>query len=266
MFKAKVPDKPETEYHASEEYKKLHTENLADSQIANARWAAMKEEYLERIITGREVHLPSLSAKYGMGYQVTRNKISKARWHQEVEQRRKEREDLLDKKMTERSLIVLDKLNEDFATSEEAIRKRHALFARNLQAKAIKALNDKPIKSFTATELIRMLELGLREERFAMGLKETADLPPPPDESQQVESQYKPIMEQLGGHNKVRQIGTLLLRELKKRNGVIDAEPRMRPGETGTSEAEDELAVQLAARKPVKKPIARFKVGPKVAA
>jgi hypothetical protein len=261
------PDGPETEYHATPEYEKLHAENLADTHIAKARWAAMKEEYLERVITGREVHWPSLSAKYGMGYQVARNRASSQRWHDEVEKRRKEREDLLDRKMTERTLLVLDKLNEDFATSEEAIRKRHALFARTIQAKAIKGLNDKPIKSFTATELLRMLELGLREERFAFGLKETADLPPPPDAQQEIRSQYKPIMEQLGGHQKVQQIGTLLLRELSKRGGVItDAEPR--EGTTGDSEAEDILAQELQAVAPKKiaKPVARFKVGPRAAA
>lgn len=261
----KLEGPPETEWHATPEFKKLHAENIANVAIARGRWEAMKDEFIERIITGREVHFPSLSAKYGMGYQVTRNRASKGGWYKEIEKRREEREELLDTKMTERTLLVLEKLNEDFATSEEAIRKRHALFARNLQTKALKGLNSMKLKDFSATELLRMLELGLREERFAFGLRETADLPPPPDANEQVQTQYRPIMEQLGGHAKVQQIGTLLLKHLQRQGGSVDDVEAHAPADEGdgTVAGAKKRAVQLAAKP--KKVLAKFKVGPRAA-
>lgn len=253
-------DKNADQYHDTEQFRKLNAENGADGIIRAARWASMREEFIERTITGQMVHWPTLSAKYGFFAQSARNKASVQKWHAEVEKRAKEREDLLDAKMTERHLMVLDRLNADFATSEEAIRKRHAMFARSLQEKAMEGLRTRPLKDFKARDLIHLLELGIIEERRAMGMKEMADLPAPPDENEAIREGYKSVFEQVGGHQKVQQIGTILLRELQRTNGVIDVPSRSAVQSTAPAEPEYKPVPE-----PKKKPKFTIKVGPKPA-
>jgi hypothetical protein len=223
-----APTPEVAKYMDNPRFRKLQEENQADTNIRKARWASLKEEFLERSITGKNIHWPTLATKYGFAPQSARNRASKDRWYDEIEKRAKERENLLDERMVERTQIALHNLQEDFATSEEYVRKRHVLFARSLQEKAIEGLRTRPLKDFKTRDLITLLELGLTEERKALGMKETADLPAAPDEEDVVRAGYKPIFDQIGNHQKVRQIGTLLLKEFMNaaQRNATDVVPR----------------------------------------
>lgn len=186
----------------------------SDAVIRKAKWAAMKEEFIELSITGKDIHWPTLAGKYGFQPQTARNRASTQKWYGEIETRRKEREDLLETKLAERTHLALDKLNEDFATSEAQIRKRHALMARGLQVKAIEAIKGMKPSELSPKDAIAMLRLGMEEERFAMGMKETAD----PDNAVKGHTEYNPVVEQMGGHKRIQGIAGVLLKALQSQD------------------------------------------------
>lgn len=179
--------------------------------VNRAKWASLKEEFLELSLTGKDIHWPTLAGKYGFKAQTARHKASTQKWYAEIEERRKLREDVLEAKLTQRTSMALDKLNEDFATNEAAIRKRHATFARNLQVKAVKRLHEIDLKDLTARDAIAMLKLGLDEERFALGISQVYEGP----KDGGANSEFKPVVEQIGGHQRVQKIGMLLLSALQ---------------------------------------------------
>ena len=202
--------------HETEEFKVLSKENETDVVIRKGRWASLKEDFIDAMMAGRPVGWNELSAKYGFASQTARNKASTMKWYSEIEKRRKAREDLLDAKLTERTHKALDTLNKDFATNEVAIRGRHALMARGMQSKGISEIGRRDLTKASLSDLLRMVELGLREERFAMGLPEVADALPVGDEASS--SEFKPIQEQVGGHKNLQKLGLHLLSELRKTN------------------------------------------------
>lgn len=184
---------------------------VEDPIIRKAKWASLKEEFIDLSIKGAAIHWPTLATKYGFEVNTVRNKASINKWYDEIENRRKMREEILDTKLTERTALALDELNRDFATNEAAIRTRHATMARGLQGRAIKRLREIPLDEFSPRDALAMLKLGIDEERFAMGMSQTfegANAPSP-------NTQYQPLVEQIGGHQKVQQIGMLLLAALK---------------------------------------------------
>ena len=202
--------------HETEEYKALQQQNSTDTVVRKARWVSLKEEFMEAMVTGKPFHWPTISAKYGFAAQSARNKASVHKWHSEIEKRRKARDDLLDKKLVDRSEKALDILNKDFATNEVAIRGRHALMARGLQSKSIGEIGKRDLTKASLSDLLRMVELGIREERFAMGLPEVADAVAATEDISSME--FKPIQEQVGGHKNLQKLGSLLLGELQKAN------------------------------------------------
>jgi hypothetical protein len=191
-----------------------------DPTIRKAKWAAMKEEFLELSITAKDIHWPTLAAKYGFKPQTARNRASVEKWYSEIAKRRQLREEVLEEKLTERTQLALEKLNEDFATNEVAIRKRHATIARGLQVRAVGKLREVEPDKLSVSEALKMLELGLREERFAMGMPETYEGKSGPVSD--VPSDYKPVVEQLGGHKRVQSLGVAILKALQ---GVALEEP-----------------------------------------
>lgn len=218
-----------------------------DATIRRAKWASLKEEFLELSITGKDIHWPTLASKYGFSPQTCRNRASTEKWYNEITERRRLREDILEQKLTERTTLALDKLNSDFATNEVSIRKRHATIARGLQVKAVARLRELELKEFSPRDTIALLKLGLEEERFAMGLSETfkgeiatSDQP----------SEFKPVMEQMGGHKKVQSLGLKLLQALK---GIDVSDVEDVSGPQGDDEDEDEDAGDegVAAHSPI---------------
>lgn len=182
-----------------------------DSIIRKAKWASLKEEFIDLSLKGAAIHWPTLALKYGFEVNTVRNKASINKWYAEIENRRKMREEVLETKLTERTAMALDELNRDFATNEAAIRSRHATMARGLQGRAITRLKEIPLSDFSPRDALAMLKLGIDEERFALGLSQTFE----GGDISQVNTQYQPIVEQIGGHQKVQKIGMLLLAALK---------------------------------------------------
>lgn len=214
----------------------LHKLDKGNAAVRKAKWAALKEEFIEMTITGRGVHWPTLAEKYGFPVETCRNKASVNKWYADIEERRKMREEVLEHKLTERTTMALDQLNQDFATNEAAIRKRHATMARGLQGRAITRLKEIPLSDFTARDALAMLKLGIDEERFAMGMSE---LYKKPDDAP-ADNGFQPIVEQIGGHQKVQRIGLMLLEALKSTTldadmleesglGPTDAVPKYKP-------------------------------------
>ena len=195
------------------EQKLIPMKDLSEKDVVlrKAKWAAMKEEFIELSITNKGVHWPSLAGKYGFLPTTARNRASTHKWYAEIELRAKERENILEDKLRERTTMALDELNKDFATNEASIRKRHASMARGLQARAVARLKEIPLSDFTARDALAMLKLGIDEERFAMGMPQVYA------GAKEVNShdEFKPIVEQIGGHQKVQRIGMLLLEALK---------------------------------------------------
>lgn len=187
------------------------TKDETDATIRKARWASLKEEFLDLSLAGAHIHWPTLADKYKFDVNTVRNRASTQKWYAEIETRRKAREEILDTKLSERTAMALDELNRDFATNEAAIRKRHATMARGLQGRAIARLKEIPLSEFTARDALAMLKLGIDEERFAMGMSQTFEgsSAPPPN------TQYQPLVDQIGGHQKVQKIGMLLLAAIK---------------------------------------------------
>lgn len=180
-----------------------------DTILRRARWASLKEEYLDCMIHARPVTWDMLGEKYGFSSQTIRNKASGEGWAKEVAKRKQEASQLVESKMVEATSLATEKLKQDFATNEAAIRSRHASIARALQVKAMARLREFDMKDFKPRDALAMLELGLREERFAVGMKETAD--PLPEQGTQVPQEYKSVAEAMGGHRKLTKIGMLLL-------------------------------------------------------
>lgn len=203
-------------------------ETKEDAATSKGKWLSMKEEFLELCITGKDVHWPTLAAKYGKHYQTARNKASTEKWYEEIETRRKNREDILEAKHRERTQMALDEVNKDFATNEAAIRKRHATIARGLQVRAVARLRDMKIEDFSAKDALTMLQIGLREERYALGMPETAEHAPEDTGSQP--SEYKSITEQVGGLKKVQTLGAKILQFLATTDleAVEDVVPKAR--------------------------------------
>ncbi len=197
----------------SERKKVKKPDDHSGLEVSRAKWASLKEEFLELSITGRDVHWPSLAGKYGFKAQTARHKASTQKWYLEIAERRRLREEVLEDKLTERTTLALEKLNEDFATNEAAIRKRHATMARGLQARAIERIKSLDLKDLTARDALFMLKLGIDEERFALGMAQQYEGPKETSHS----SEFKPVIEQAGGHQRVQKIGMLLLKALQSK-------------------------------------------------
>lgn len=246
--------------HDTPEFKTLAAENDSDATIRKGRWASLKEEFIDAMLTGKPFHWPTMSAKYGFLSQTARNKASSGKWYAEIEQRRKVREEVLDKKLTERTHMALDTLNKDFATNEAAIRARHATIGRGLQSKAIGEIGKRDLTKASLSDLLRMVELGIREERFAMGLPDVAEAPVSDDET--ASSEFKPLQEQVGGHKKLQAVGALLLKELQKINkGTIPVQDvEAKPSKDKRVYAGDAVKLQSTAPAPTPKPKAKIVV------
>lgn len=184
----------------------------SDPLVRKTKWAALKEDFLERAAAGQEIHWPTLAAKFGFNAATVRNRASLEKWHQEIEIRRKAREDALDTKLVERSTMALEQLNNEMATNEANIRRRYAAMARGLQVKAIQRINTLKLEDLTARDALAMLKFGMDEERLALGMKEAAKAAP---ETTPGESEYQSVAEQMGGHRRLQAIGGVLLQALQ---------------------------------------------------
>lgn len=222
-----------------------------DSVIRQAKWESLREEFLELSITGKDIHWPTLAAKYGFEPQTVRNRASRQKWYSEIPKRRAERENILETKLTERTSMALDQLNKDFATNEAAIRKRHAAVARGLQVRAVKRLQEIDMKDFGPRDALAMLKLGLEEERYAMGMPQVfegaKDLTAHPE--------FQPLAQQMGGHKKVQQVGMLLLEALRSTT-VADAISDAEAAGLGPTDVEPKDPTPPAPPEPPKAPTA----------
>lgn len=178
-------------------------------------WSALRDEWVEGQLLGgsRALTLRQFAEKHGLGYQTLLNRSAAGKWSHVLSDRRKANDELLAKQLKERSEKAIAVVNEEFVNREADIRSRHAKMARGLQAKAFQKLGTVQAESLTVREALAMLELGLNEERFAMGLDHLYKAPP---EAAAQHPEYKSLAQQWEGHRKVQDVAVLLLRKLKE--------------------------------------------------
>lgn len=189
------------------------------STVGNGpKWDQLREEYFERMLNGDPITLKDLAEKYGFSHNTVKEKSSDQKWAKQIIKLKEQREQLIGEKLAERTSLVIDKLNDDFATNEVEIRRRHALIARGLQIRAVKRLKEIDMKDFGPRDALAMLKLGLDEERRALGLPEFYV----GGFEDKAHPEYRPVAEQIGGHKKVQAIGLMLLKALKDQTQDIE--------------------------------------------
>lgn len=203
---------------------------------AKINWWEVKETWVQSHLQDAPLSLIEVARKFKIEYVTVRNKSSAEKWREELEKRMKEYEEIVTKKMHERTSAVLDKMNEEFVGNELEIRQRHAAVARGLQAKAVKRLSTIPIENLKAMEAIAMLKLGIDEERRALGLP---DVFVRTDTVDAAHTEYKSLVEQMGDHARVKNMGVQLLKFLKEKATNVDLSAEMTQP---TKEDEDGLA------------------------
>lgn len=202
-----------------------------------ARWMNVREEYFESVLMGKQLTLKQLADKHNLSHQAVRNKSSKENWPQMIEKLKADREQLVAEKLTERTSLALDELNQTFATNEVEIRKRHAMMARGLQVRAVKRLKELPLDAFSPRDALAMLKLGMEEERFALGMQQVAPATP---EGSASHPEYKSVADQIGGHKKVQSIGMMLLKAIREQSdNISDVNIEGVVEEIVTSDADD---------------------------
>ncbi len=188
------------------------------TEESKQRWILLKDEYFEGCMSGKVLLMGDLAKKYGFSPQSVRNRSSRDGWPAQIQKLKEQREILLGEKLTERTTIVLDKLNDEFATTELEVRKRHAFTARSLQVRAVNRLKDLPLEAFSPKDALAMLKLGLEEERKALGMPEVYV----PQGDTDNHPEYKSVAEQVGGHRQIQRVGLELLKSLREK--IQDAE------------------------------------------
>jgi hypothetical protein len=142
---------------------------------AVANWKNLKQQYIFARLRGQLSSSPKLSLKEfaekaGVGYDLLRQHASMDDWDGEVRalEKKQDKDYILGL-----NLIVkkgIEKISDEFAKQELAIRKRHAFFAQAMQDKAITAIMHVDPLKMSVGDALKMMELGISEERLAMGL------------------------------------------------------------------------------------------------
>jgi len=182
-------------------------------------WWEVKEVWIQSHLQNAPMSLRDVAKKFKFEYNTIRNKSSAEKWKDELENRLREYEAIVTKKMHDRTNAVLDKLNEEFVGNELEIRQRHASVSRGIQAKAVKKLSSMPIEELSARDAIAMLKLGIDEERRALGLP---DMFVKTDNDTTISAEYKTLVAQIGDHNRIKSIGVQLLKFLKEKSTTLD--------------------------------------------
>lgn len=184
-------------------------------------WVELREEWiLSQLIGGsKALTLNQLADNHGIGHSTVYNKSSHQKWGAILDERKKANDNVVVKTLADRSERAIDIVQLDFANREAEIRYRHVQMAKGLQAKAMKRIGAVDIDKITVRDALTMLQIGINEERYAMGMPETYNAPPRNDG---LHPEYKPLVQQLQGHRKVQDVAIELLKKLKER-GVSEA-------------------------------------------
>lgn len=196
-------------------------ESQAKGTDGNARakydWVHIKETYFQSYIQKSAGAVPmtlvALAKKFDVDYDYLRNRSSRQKWPEQLAERLKLFDQEVASRLAATRSAVTEQLQEEFVGNELEIRTRHAKVARGMQAKAVQKLINVKADELKPSEAIAMLELGMREERRAMGMSETYEKP---SGEGKLHPEYKDIQQQMGDHSQVSRRAAALLKALKE--------------------------------------------------
>lgn len=178
-------------------------------------WVALKETWMRAHMNNESMSLEEAGKMYGASKSTVWNRSSQERWAEELAFRIKNRDDIVGEAIKARSEEAMARLQEDYVTNEAEIRKRHAMIARGVQAKAVRRLQAVKIEDMKVSDAISLLKLGLDEERRALGLAEVYDPTGGTAAGNTLPAEYKPLTLQFAEHKKTQELGVELLKRLQ---------------------------------------------------
>lgn len=186
-------------------------------------WNEIFEEYLRSHQNKTPMSLKDIAIKYSIPYESVRNRSSIGKWPEKLKQRMQDYTDQVAQRMAAASNEVLDGLQKEFVGNELEIRTRHAQIARGMQAKATKRLISMPIEELTARDALAMLQLGITEERKAMGLPDV--YVKGAEDMGSLHPEFKSVAAQMQDHKKIQGMGVALLKMMQQNAAmIVDAE------------------------------------------
>lgn len=178
-------------------------------------WMNIHKTWEEAALAGKPMTLDQLADEFKVARSSVYNKSAKGKWTSELAFKMTNRDTIVASALQTRSELAIAKLQESFIGDEFEVRKRHALMAKGMQAKAIRRLQDIDSKDLRPSDALAMLKLGLDEERRALGLPEVYD-PAKGGKSDDSHPEYKPLVQQMQNHKQVQAMGVELLKRLQK--------------------------------------------------
>ena len=129
--------------------------------IQTMDWGSMKNEWMAKNMTphGPPYTLKDLANQYGAAYGTVKNRAAREGWRSDLTEALGERDELASKEVLSRAVW-------DVAE----VRWRQARIARVAMQKAMEVLKDVTPENTTKSEAIRLLELGMEQERRALGI------------------------------------------------------------------------------------------------
>lgn len=185
-------------------------EKIRKERVTAPKWFEMKEEWVLGIVHKKPVSHASLAKKYNVALSSIQNRSSTDNWRAEAAKRAQLYDDEIHGRLQETREKAMVELQADLVANELEVRKRHAQMARGLQAKAIKRLSTLPIDALKPNEALKMLELGLNEERRALGLPDTF-VKVQSEENDAIKTGYQTLTHQFEHHQRVKEMGLKLL-------------------------------------------------------
>jgi len=124
-------------------------------------WGAIKTDWIAKNLVqgGKPFSLKQVAKKWGASYGTVKNRAHKDKWRGD-----------LTKAMEDRDKRSIQEVKDQSVWSVSEVRWRQARMARMAMAKAMEALNRIKVEDLTQKNAIRLLELGLEQERRALGI------------------------------------------------------------------------------------------------
>ncbi len=160
-------------------------------------WRTIKIDWLAKNLRvgQKPFTLKQVATKWGVAYGTVKNKAYRDGWRNQLTQAKAERD--------KRSSVIV-------ARYETEVRWLQARLARVAIVKALKALNQMDL---TVSEAIRLLKLGLEQERRALGIPKLR----PPEHHPPTDDEYESVEDMMARVRKYRDLADRFLKFVSDR-------------------------------------------------
>ena len=160
-------------------------------------WRTIKIDWLDKNLRvgQKPFTLKQVATKWGVAYGTVKNKAYRDGWRNQLTQAKAERD--------KRSSVIV-------ARYETEVRWLQARLARVAIVKALKALNQMDL---TVSEAIRLLKLGLEQERRALGIPKLS----PPEDHPPTDDEYESVEDMMARVRKYRDLADRFLKFVSDR-------------------------------------------------